>query len=271
MKRKLSALTVCVLSSSAVASAMAADVYQHGGLKDEVSYSAPARSWTGLWIGALGGFEISNSKLKANEEWHCENYATGDAVTIDGLGQQGVFGELQIGYDRQISQRIVAGLFGGLNLNNAEFDVDASAFQTHGSTTKTDSANLLSFEQKWGGVIGPRLGYLTSPSTMFYVAGGWAFGELGKVKSDGKDVFTTANGFSHNQDTSLSGVFGELGMETQLDGNLYLKVAGRYTHFGAVDLFSESEGNATEGASAHGSLDLNQVAVMGGLTWKFSN
>jgi hypothetical protein len=117
-------------------------------------------------------------------------------------------------------------------------------------------------------VIGPRLGYLTSPSTMFYVAGGWAFGEMGKVKSDGEDVFTKDNGFSHSQDTSLSGLFGEVGMESQLDGNLYLKVAGRLTSYGSLDLASESEGDAEEGSSAHIDLDHDVLVGMVGLTYK---
>lgn len=249
--------------------AFAADPYDRGSLKDGGYEAQPTRNWSGLWLGALGGYQIANDKLKANEEWHCEDYAYSNGVSLDGLGQQGLFGEIQVGYDRQVSERLVAGVFGGLNISGGKFSVDASASETIHGVTNSEGVNLLSFEQKWGGVIGPRLGYLTSPSTMFYVAGGWAFGELGKVKSDGKDVFTKANGFSHDQETSLSGVFGEVGMETQLTGDLYLKVAGRYTKYSAIDLVSESTGDVTEGASVHATLDHDALAGMVGLTYKF--
>lgn len=268
MKKKL-LLTASLLALTS-GSALAADLGR-GGLKDGPAYDggeSAARSWTGFWLGALGGYQIANSKIDAGSEWHCEDYRESENISIDGAGQQGLFGELQLGYDYQINKRLVAGVFGGLNINNAEFSINARQSFSDGETTRSDGASILSFEQKWGGVIGPRLGYLTSPSTMFYVAGGWAFGEMGKVKSGGKDVFTEDNGFSHGQDTSLSGLFGEVGMESRLDGNLYLKVAGRLTSYGSLDLASEAEGDADHGSSAHIDLDHDVLAGMVGVTYK---
>lgn len=222
-------------------------------LKDspgDVASPGRAVSWTGPWIGIAGGYDFANDKLTESEHYGDES----GKISVDGLGSQGLFGELQLGYDRQLGNRpYVISVFGGLNLNDNEFSIDASGGGEH--------VNILSIEQEWGGVLGARVGMLKSPDTMFYVGGGWAFGKMGDVKSDGEKVFD-------DQETDLSGWFGELGMETRVYQNVYLSVAGRYTDYGSINLAHES---GCEGeCSASIDLDVHDLTVMTGLKIKLN-
>ena len=265
-------LSASLLALSASLPVLAADINQ--GDPTATNYVAPEKAnWSGLWVGAVGGYQFSNSALDfdAKEVQGDDGSKTVPlggtekalGVSIDGLGAEGLFGEVQIGFDQQIQQRFVVGVFGGLNINDAEFSVDASAFNAW-SDPQSESATLLSFEQEWGGVLGARIGVLKSPDTLFYVAGGWAFGELGDVKSDGKPVF-------EKQDTDLNGWFGEVGMETRVYNNVFLTVSGRYTDYSAVTLDSFSgpcDGNDT--CSAKLELDHDTLAAMVGLKVKLN-
>jgi len=251
--------------------ASASDLF--GSAPDDPGYAQqPARSWSGIWIGALGGYQIGNSELNFDaKEIQGEDKGQDARVPlggleesfdldIDGLGQQGLFGELQLGYDQQVTQRIVVGVFGGFNLNNAEFSIDASSFNAW-DDPQSESANILSFNQEWGGVLGARVGVLKSPDTMFYVAGGWAFGELSQVTSEGAKVF-------ENQETDMNGWFGELGMETRVYNNIYLTVAGRYTDYSAITLDSESGSCGADTCSYALELDKDDLSAMVGLKAK---
>lgn len=269
------ALTAAFLSLPATASA--ADIYGRDNTTPQDAYqqAAPSHSWTGLWLGAVGGYQFSNSAVDFNAkevqgDEGSETVPLGGTeksfgLSLDGLGAEGFFGEAQLGYDKQIGQRTVVGVFGGFNLNNAEFSLDASAFNAW-DDPQSESANILSFEQEWGGVLGARVGLLKSQDTMFYLAGGWAFGEMGEVKSGGAPVFA-------DQETDLSGWFGEVGMESripELGNNVYLTVAGRYTDYGAITLDSNSDvgGCGNDTCSYNLELDHDTLAVMVGLKAK---
>lgn len=264
---KLSVAALALLAGTS--SAMAADLGYEGSAKDGPSEAPSYRNWTGLWVAALGGYQFSNSELNYDEK-KFESGSSGPidesgSLTVDGLGAEGLFGEIQLGLDKQIGQRIVVGVFGGLNLSQGEFEISASSFDSD-AVVKDKNASILSLEQEWGGVAGARLGYLTTPNTMFYVAGGWAFGEIGKFKSDfanggkGGDVFK-------DQETDLNGWFGEVGMEsrlTEINENLYFTLAGRYTDYSAITLEEGTTGQYQDSLE----VDHDTLAAMAGLKLK---
>src|SRR5688572_11148422 len=150
MAKFLSTSAVALASVFFANSALATDL---GGKGDPTSASyVENKTWTGVYLGALGGYQFSNSVLNYDENCFNDLGETvyGTSASVDGLGADGLFGELQIGFDKQVGTRIVLGAFAGANLNDGEFTVDAS--QTFGGSTT--SANLLTVSQEWGGVLG---------------------------------------------------------------------------------------------------------------------
>ncbi len=166
---------------------------------------------------------------------------------IDGLASQGFFGEIQGGYDYQLNQRLVIGLFGGVNLNNAKFE--ASVY---------DGAAGLSATQNWGAVVGPRLGVLLTPDSMLYGGGGLAWANMDDVKGTG-----ALSGFSLSSDTQ-QGWFGELGLESRVSQSTFVKVFGRYNEFGSFGLSTD------KGEIPGLNLDTSTLVIGAGLVYKIN-
>lgn len=245
-----------------ISSAIAADIDRSVDPTSVASESGP--SWSGVYLGALGGYQFSNSAL--NYDASCFDQrgieVSSTHVGIDGLGAEGLFGELQLGVDKQVTTRIVLGAFAGVNVNDSEFAVDVSA--AFNGTTLPGSGDILTISQEWGGVLGARAGWLTTANTMLYVGGGWAFGEMNKVQFKGGDAFP-------DQDTDLNGYFLEIGMESRLAENVYFTVAGRYTDYGSLTLAEGTE-DCCGGDDGKQSLELDHdtLAVMAGLKVKLN-
>lgn len=249
LSTSLIALTVGILPFSA----SAADILGNKGDPTVADYVAPI-SWTGFYVGALGGYQFSNSELNYDSDYFDDGEAVaGMGATVDGLGADGLFGEVQIGFDKHLGGRYLVGVLAGVNLNDAEHSIDVSGY----AGDESGSANVLSFNQEWGGILGARAGFLTSPNTMVYVAGGWAFGELSDVESQGEKVFD-------KQENELNGWFGEVGLETRVADGVFFTVAGRYTDYSAITLASEK----SEYGDASLELDHDTLAAMAGLKVK---
>lgn len=266
-KRK-SIMVTKFLSTSAVALATIFSLSQAGAadldrVTDPTSIASESGpSWSGVYLGALGGYQFSNSALSYDEKCFENDVETYNAsFGVNGLGADGLFGELQLGVDKQVTTRIVVGAFAGVNVNDSEFVVDASS-QIIGNPSI--GGDVLTFSQEWGGVLGARAGWLTTANTMLYVGGGWAFGEMNKIEFKGIEA-------APDQDTDLSGYFLEIGMESRLAENVYFTVAGRYTDYGSITL---AKGIDTEGCcdELHQNLELDHetLAVMAGLKVKLN-
>jgi len=206
MKGSLATIVLLIVGVSA---AHAADIY-NPGLKDTPSVT-PSGTALEIWVGVLGGYNFQDDKLKATDDY-------GNSATIDSLGRDGLFGEVQLGADYHVMGRIVLGVQGGLNLGNAEFK------------TTVDGTDLVSAEQDWGYVFGPRLGLMLSPDTLFYVSGGIAGASMDDIRLAGGD---------HLKVPDFFGYYGELGFESRLYDNWYLKGLGRYVNYGEETLVDE--------------------------------
>ena len=205
------------------ASANATDLF---GSAD--NHPAPPYSWSGLWVGAVGGMNFSNTETDYFED---RGELTEKNLNINGLGAEGLFGEAQIGFDKQVSSNFVVGVFGGFNVSDAEFNASYSVAGLELVDVTTD--------YEYGTVLGARIGILKGPDTLFYAAGGWAHAQIGDtvVSEIGKDPISIAG-------PELDGWFGEVGMESRvrdLGDNIYLTVAGRYTDYGAETLWEDGD------------------------------
>ena len=252
MKHNSTIISLTAASFFALAaSANATDLF---GSAD--NHPAPPYSWSGLWVGAMGGYAFSNSDTTYDEgeiDKVDGDYNERDVINIDGLGADGFLGEGQIGYDHQVSSNLLVGVFGGINVSDAEFTASYSV----------DGADVLtvSNDYEWGGVAGLRLGFIKSPDTLFYLGGGYAYAQLGD---------TLVNGVKFNTgDNELDGWFGEVGMETRIANNVFLTVSGRYTDYGSMTVFHESELDRN-GDTDYKTIetDTDSLAVMVGLKAK---
>ena len=180
-------------------SAQAADLRTTGSLKDAPEY-VPASTWTGFYLGAGGGIGATSSDLKALSG----SYTVAEA---NGIGGMGGFGTVQVGYDRQLDQHFVAGVFADYDF--ASIDSKLSLFNGHISFpfNLTDS---------W--TVGGRVGYLVNANTLVYGLAGYT-----------EAHFDLPHGAQNN---TFSGWTAGAGIETSLGGPLFLKGEYRFTQLG---------------------------------------
>ncbi|RVD48575.1 porin family protein [Mesorhizobium sp. M8A.F.Ca.ET.023.02.2.1] len=193
-------ILLCAVSVVALMSAAhAADVVQ--------PVEASGFNWSGVYVGFGVGAGANVHKLSSD-------FAP---LSLNGIGGEGVYGELTAGYDYMVSPRF---LLGGL------LDVHAGDIKT-----KLDAGGFnASIQETYGFDAGLRVGYLLTPNTLGYVLGGYSWQ---KYKLDSNAGF----GFDWDQ----SGHFVGGGLETAINSNWTIKTEYRYTRFGTKDdLLSEA-------------------------------
>jgi outer membrane immunogenic protein len=194
-----------LLSSAALADGM--------GSKGAVACCDAARPWTGFYVGIGGGVGSGVGKL------------SGEGESFDGLGAEGVFGTVMVGYDRMLTSRIVAGVF-------ADYDFV--------SNVSTDFPFGASIEQKNTWSVGARLGMLTSPTTLWYGTAGYSHTEF-----DFKGASLSLPDFN--------GYFLGAGVESQLQGGWGVRAEYRFTQYGSEEIFP--------GLSAEPSTHAGRIAL----------
>ncbi len=153
-----------------------------------------AGEWDGFSFGVGGGYGIANNELKIGPR--PETTGLGGGLDIDGLGGTGGFFTLGAGYDHVLLNKFVVGAFIDYDFANIETtagigipplgDLNASA--------RFRIDNQLS--------IGGKLGYLVSPSTLFFATGGYAHAETSDL-----DARVSAGGFSDGGKLATVGSF----------------------------------------------------------------
>jgi outer membrane immunogenic protein len=182
-------------------------------------------SWTGIYIGAGGGFNSLVSEFEGKPgPGVTDPGAIGAHASFDGLGSSGGFGTVVLGADYQFNPQWIAGVFG-------EYD-----FENLGSNASVDIPGIpltarASLDVRGKASVGARLGYLFSPDTLWYVAGGYSRLSLSDVKLNvvGSDPDISAT----ISVPSLSGAFVGAGAETRITEHLSLRAEYRYTDFGS--------------------------------------
>lgn len=234
----------------------AADGMYEGSMKDAPAPLPPVMSWTGFYIGGGVGagavvheldinayedvYKSCKYEVSAKSSSSCSNgyylYSESAAnLNFDGIGGEGIFGTVQIGYDWQFSPRGVFGFFADADLSGIETELDFSVSED-GYTWLSGNGEVA---MDWMWTIGARLGLLTTPDTLFYALIGYSQAEF-----DDPSISINFDGYSDTFKTSLdtfSGITVGLGMETRLDQNWGLKLEYRFTQFSDEELFSYSD------------------------------
>jgi outer membrane immunogenic protein len=162
---------------------------------------AASRPWTGFYI-ALGvgaGAVVQTQTLR--DEF--------GPLFTQSVGGQGLLGTVAAGYDFRVMPRVVAGAF---------FDYDISNISNDNPALFPIS---VPYDHKHTWSVGGRLGYLATPTTLWYVLGGYSragfdFDTLGRV--------------------DFGGYFVGGGVETQLTGGWSLRGEYRFTRFSTETL-----------------------------------
>ncbi|WFP61357.1 outer membrane beta-barrel protein [Mesorhizobium sp. WSM4904] len=195
MLTRFSAKSIFLSAVSAVAlmsAAQAADVVQE--------QAAPGFNWSGLYVGFGVGTGATVHQLSV------------PGLSFNGIGGNGVFGELTAGYDHMVSERVLLGGFIDATYGNIGPSLSASGLAS------ADLQNVYGFD------VGVRAGYLLNPNTLGYVLGGYSWQHF---KLDG-DLGGGGFDFTQNRGGYVLGV----GMETVLSGNWTLKTEYRYADYG---------------------------------------
>lgn len=188
MRRILLAFSALSLSTGAYAA-------------DRVIPEGSGHDWSGFYVGVGTG---------AGAVVHDVDLA--GLLGFDGIGGEGVFGEVSVGYDRLVGPRFLVGAFLDGRLGNI-------------GTRLEIPGGAIDAEARYGFDAGVRLGYLVTPSTLAYVLGGYSWQRFELASSPaGLDFDWDADGY----------VLGA-GIETALTGNLTLKTEYRYAAYGAED------------------------------------
>ncbi len=221
MKKTLAAATVAALVGVAGA-ANAADIYSPTSLKDGPVFAAP-ETWTGFYLGLGAGGGFVNNDIKGSID-HLVS------AELNGVSSEGVFGTVQVGYDRQFG-RFVGGVF-----FNYDFGDDISTKANLNILSGFATANASIKEQdSWS--AGGRLGYLVNNDTLVY--GLAAYTEANFKYSAGASIFGHNIG-SVSKSFTPSGYSVGAGIETKLGGNWYLRGEYRFTQLDTQTLLSGS-------------------------------
>jgi outer membrane immunogenic protein len=175
----------------------------------------PPPTWSGFYLGAGIGAGAVVHDVSVHDRVLDERL-----FSFDG-GHDGVLGTLIVGWDWQIGSNAVFGVFADYDFT--DFSSRHRAFDNFHHST--DHNNVWS--------IGARLGWLSSPSTLWYVTGGYT-----QVDLDHSGTFEVA-GLTVSRDRTLDGYFLGAGVDTRLAAsNWFLRLEYRFSDFnsGGVDV-----------------------------------
>jgi outer membrane immunogenic protein len=164
-------------------------------------------------------------------------------------GDGGVLGTVIVGWDWQLGPKTVFGIFADYDF--FDFSTHHRAFDFFDHSIDHDNA--------WS--AGARLGVLTSPSTLWYVAGGYTQLQL--------DHSVTFDGFTFSRDRTLDGFFVGGGVDTRLAAsNWFLRLEYRFSQFDTGGLRDDDFGfNVDTDVETHTARLTLTYKVTPGLGW----
>ncbi|MEO0543111.1 MAG: outer membrane beta-barrel protein [Pseudomonadota bacterium] len=175
---------------------------------DEVLPNDPAHVWSGFYVGlGFGGGAVVHDAELFN--------VPSPLIRLNGLGGEGVFGELTAGYDYATGNGLVFGVGA-----NARLSTVATTLELGG--LDADITNDYGFD------VFARAGYLVTPQTLAYALAGYSYQHFDINATGAGSVFDWgANGF----------VVGA-GIETAISQRIHLKGEYRYSQYGEQDFGS---------------------------------
>lgn len=221
-----------------------------GRIKD---IAPPPPSWTGFYIGGgIGaGAVVHDLSLNASKE-RCVYDVVGAMdvgggystchkqsfdLNFDGIGGEGVFGTVIIGYDRLLRPGWVGGIFADFDFSRISSDLSVDhSYGYHFNAS-------LDHQHSWS--VGARLGMLSNPTTLWYLSAGYTQAEF---------EFSSSEGSLGVRSPTFQGYFVGGGVESIIHGNWSLRLDYRFTQFDSENVFSYY--GVVEGGSRSVDVDL---------------
>jgi outer membrane immunogenic protein len=178
-------------------------------------------SWTGFYVGVGGGLSSLNNKISAQPG---PDPSSPVSASLNGLGATGALATITAGYDYQMMRSFVVGVFGDYDFHSLKselsLNIPSAPLSVHGE---------FSVNRQWS--VGGRMGYLTSPSTLVFLSGGYT--ELSV-----SDFTANLSGGDTNLAVAatvptIAGGFVGAGFETKLTSSVSLRGEYRFTDFGS--------------------------------------
>lgn len=176
---------------------------------DQIVPEQSGYNWSGFYVGAGVGAGGLVHELQVPPV----------GFSFNGIGAEGVFGQITLGYDHMFTDRFLVGAF-----IDGRYGGIASRLSGGGGAFAGDLTATYGFD------AGVRLGYLFTPGTLGYVTGGYTRQHF--------DLNVTAPPLGTLLDWDADGYFLGAGLETALTGNITLKSEYRYSAYGAYDFGS---------------------------------
>ena len=177
--------------------------------------AAAGPNWNGFYVGVgIGAGAVVHDVSVSEYDRYEGDYYLNNVLNFDGIGGEGIFGTVTLGYDRVIRPGWVAGVF---------VDYDFSGISTDLSIPALGGVSAsLDHTHSWS--VGARLGFLTNASTLLYGTAGYTQADF--------DLGTNVPEINyHLRSPSVSGYFVGAGIETFLRDNWTLKLEYRFSQF----------------------------------------
>jgi len=173
----------------------------------------PVSSWTGFYADAGIGYGMSsaNTTILDSASGSC------DFCNNQRQGGRGVAGTIGLGYDYQLTNKIVGGVFG---------DFDPSGIR--GTIQDQNTVAAGNITENWSWAAGARLGWLVTPQILSYTEAGFTearFGGTQLLSTDGTPSGDSTGGFTSN------GWFLGAGLEAMVAPGWFVRGEYRYSEF----------------------------------------
>ena len=189
---------------------------EHGTYVQPVSYHEPMpASWTGFYLGGYvgGGAIVDEVRVPVIP------------AKFNGVGGEGFLGGAFVGYNQQVSEKLVLGVQGDIAGTNLETKLNIPSIPLS-----------LNASPDYMVSISGRAGWLVTPQTMLYGLAGWTHTDY-SVKITGPGAVIGAVGLPKTLKAhqTYDGFHVGAGIETKLTENLTARAEYRYVDFGSED------------------------------------
>jgi outer membrane protein OmpA-like peptidoglycan-associated protein len=216
-----------------------------------LALGAPAAGdlWQGFYIGANvgGGFGSSTTNNNIN----------GLSVTRSRLDMSGPVGGIQGGYNWRLNPSWVLGL---------ETDFDGSGLTSHSGQSVTAGplgstiTSSVSRDLEWLGTVRGRVGYNLSPTWLYFITGGFAYGQVNASAAANATLGAASVNFVGRRDGIQTGWTVGTGSEIAIAPRFGLQFQYTYTDLGNFTLNAPAISATAAGAALVGAAR-NNISV----------
>ncbi len=257
------------LVAGIAAGAMIAGSTTFASAADFAPPPAPVSTWTGFWVGAGIGYGFVNHELGAEAFLPGgEDFYVAGKADLSGIGGEGWMGQVGAGFDFQVGDKFLVGIFGDYTFSDIESSASAEGYACLGGGCigPGEVYYKLKADSMW--FVGGRAGYLANPDTLLYALIGYT-----EVDFDAKFGFENYDcegdcSNSYKYGWSQGGLTFGGGIETKLSESITAKLEYRYIDLDRKTIFEFGDiDNEEPGAKAW--VDSNIQTVTASVAWRF--